>query len=122
MKQVLDSLAQTLNTEIIDTIHKLGKGGKKSISGCDLESGLAGEQSSSSTSGIYSGEGSEGSNSPQYKTWRSGYVARLVIGEGGEREGRNNSARSFIKWPAGHGRRKQDKASKIFVSHTSSQV
>ena len=87
MKQVLDSLAQTLNTEIIDTIHKLGKGGKKSISGCDLESRLAGEQSSSSTSGIYSGEGSDGSNSPQYKTWRSGYMARLVIGEGGGERG-----------------------------------
>ena len=130
MKQVRDSLAQTLNSDIMDTIHKLEKVGEKVFSDCDLETGLVGEHSSSSTSGIYSGEGSEGSNSPQYKSWRSGYVARLVIGEDGEEalrtsRGRNNtgSTRSFIKWPGGQASQgSQGRSSKIFVSHTSSQV
>ena len=56
-------------------------------------------------------------------------MARLVIGdtagdtgEAGEAGERKNSARSFMKWPGGYGRRKQEKTSKIFVSHTSSQV
>ena len=116
MKQVRDSLAQTLNSDIMDTIHKLEKVGEKVFSDCDLETGLgvAGEHSSSSTSGIYSCEGSEGSNSPQYKSWRSGYVARLVIGEDSQGGLRTTRAR---KWPGGQGR-----SSKIFVSHTSSQV
>ena len=77
MKQVRDSLAQTLNTEIMDTIHKLDKIGRCPESETVFQRGghVAQVQvmasDSSSTSGVYSVEGSEGSNSPEYNSWRS---------------------------------------------------
>ena len=77
MKQVRDSLAQTLNTEIMDTITKLDKIGRSSDSETVFQRGghVAQVQvtasDSSSTSGVYSVEGSEGSNSPEYNSWRS---------------------------------------------------
>ena len=79
--QVRDSLAQTLNTEIMDTIQKLDKIGKTEAvfqKGGHVahvtvsDSGHAQDHYSSGTSGIYSSvEGSEGSNSPEYNSWRS---------------------------------------------------
>ena len=77
MKQVRDSLAQTLNTEIMDTITKLDKIGRSGESEAVFQRGghVAQVQvtasDSSSTSGVYSVEGSEGSNSPEYNSWRS---------------------------------------------------
>jgi len=78
MKQVRDSLAQTLNTEIMDTIQKLDKIGRSEtvfqkgghVAHVHVPAAND-EQYSSSTSGIYSVEGSEGSNSPEYNSWRS---------------------------------------------------
>jgi len=113
MKQVRDSLAQTLNTEILETIQKLDRIGKSGMTEAIFQKGghvahvqvpaSADEQYSTSTSGIYSVEGSEGSNSPEYnsfrsrvtakdlntnnKRWSVGYtednnhIARLVVGE-----------------------------------------
>lgn len=82
--QVRDSLAQTLNTEIMDTIQKLDKIGKTEASVFQKgghvahvtvsDSAHAHEAGhySSGTSGVYSSvEGSEGSNSPEYNSWRS---------------------------------------------------
>ena len=79
--QVRDSLAQTLNTEIMDTIQKLDKigrsetifqkGGHVAHVHVPAANNNNDEQYSSSTSGIYSVEGSEGSNSPEYNSWRS---------------------------------------------------
>ena len=73
-----DSLAQTLNTEIMDTIQKLDNIGNPGIfqrGGHVAHVHVAGagaeEQYSSSTSGVYSEQGSEGSNSPEYNSWRS---------------------------------------------------
>ena len=73
MKQVRDSLAQTLNTEIMDTIHKLDKIGRpEGVGGGHVAQVQVTASDSSSTSGVYSVEGSEGSNSPEYNSWRSG--------------------------------------------------
>ena len=73
MKQVRDSLAQTLNTEIMDTIHKLDKIGRpEGVPGQHVAQVQVTASDSSSTSGVYSVEGSEGSNSPEYNSWRSG--------------------------------------------------
>merc|ERR1719410_1344966 len=66
MKQVRDSLAQTLNTEIMDTIHKLDKIGRPEGGGGHVAQVQVTASDSSSTSGVYSVEGSEGSNSPEY--------------------------------------------------------
>ena len=71
MKQVRDSLAQTLNTEIMDTIHKLDKIGRPEGGGGHVAQVQVTASDSSSTSGVYSVEGSEGSNSPEYNSWRS---------------------------------------------------
>merc|ERR1719225_1800020 len=81
MKQVRDSLAQTLNTEILETIQKLDRIGKSGMTEAIFQKGghvahvqvpaNADEQYSTSTSGIYSVEGSEGSNSPEYNSWRA---------------------------------------------------
>ena len=77
-----DSLAQTLNTEIMDTIQKLDNIGNPGIfqrGGHVAHVHVAGvqsvqeEQYSSSTSGVYSEQGSEGSNSPEYNSWRSAH-------------------------------------------------
>ena len=69
--QVRDSLAQTLNTDIMETIQKLDRIGGK-------EGGEAGDhhhhhvaQVRVTDSGVCSDE-SEGSSSPQYRSWRSG--------------------------------------------------
>ena len=63
-----DSLAQTLNTDIMETIQKLDRIGSK-------EGGEAGDhhvaQVRVTDSGVCSDE-SEGSSSPQYRSWRSG--------------------------------------------------
>jgi len=117
MKQVRDSLAQTLNTEIMDTIQKLDKIGKTEasvfqkgghvahVTVSDSAHAQEAGHYSSGTSGVYSSvEGSEGSNSPEYNSWRSrvqphpastqrwsiqdysdrgpNHVARLVVGQG----------------------------------------
>ena len=110
--QVRDSLAQTLNTEILETIQKLDKIGKSAptlfqkgehVAHVDIPAN-ADEQYSTSTSGIYSVDGSEGSNSPEYNSFRnrvtckdrdmksnkrcsvglsgdSDNIARLIVGE-----------------------------------------
>ena len=66
--QVRDSLAQTLNTDIMETIQRLDRIGSK-------EGGEVGEhhvaQVRVTDSGVCSDE-SEGSSSPQYRSWRSG--------------------------------------------------
>jgi len=121
MKQVRDSLAQTLNTEILETIQKLDRIGKNGMTEAIFQKGghvahvqvpaSADEQYSTSTSGIYSVEGSEGSNSPEYNSFRSrvtaqdlsnnkrwsvgfsednNHVARLVVGE--EPKGSENNS------------------------------
>ena len=87
--QVRDSLAQTLNTEIMDTIQKLDKIGKTEAvfqKGGHVahvtvsDSGHAQDHYSSGTSGIYSSvEGSEGSNSPEYNSWRSRVQPQPVV-------------------------------------------
>ena len=82
--QVRDSLAQTLNTEIMDTIQKLDKIGKTEasvfqkgghvahVTVSDSAQAQEAGHYSSGTSGVYSSvEGSEGSNSPEYNSWRS---------------------------------------------------
>ena len=82
--QVRDSLAQTLNTEIMDTIQKLDKIGKTEasvfqkgghvahVTVSDSAHAQEAGHYSSGTSGVYSSvEGSEGSNSPEYNSWRS---------------------------------------------------
>ena len=73
MKHVRDSLAKTLSKKIVHG---------------DVEDHVASvvvaggdEHCSSSTSGVWSGEASEGSDSPLYNSWRSPHVARLVIGQ-----------------------------------------
>merc|ERR1719483_1820173 len=81
MKQVRDSLTQTLNTEILDTIQKLDRIGKSGMTETIFQKGghvahvqvaaSGDEQYSSTTSGIYSVEGTEGSNSPEYNSFRS---------------------------------------------------
>ena len=67
MKQVRDSLAQTLNTDIMETIQKLdsiGKEGGAEYPGNNVA------QVKVTDSGVCSDE-SEGSSSPQYRSWRS---------------------------------------------------
>ena len=121
--QVRDSLAQTLNTEIMDTIQKLDKIGRSNggpgqgsssaisdtifqkighVAHVHVTSGGSGhvgqdEQYSSSTSGIYSSvegsEPSEGSNSPEYNSWRSRVQPPGVNSAGGQRwsiQGKDN--------------------------------
>ena len=114
--QVRDSLAQTLNTEIMDTIQKLDKIGRSNGTSGQQSSAItdtifqkgghvahvhvttsggsghaAGqeEQYSSSTSGIYSSvegsEPSEGSNSPEYNSWRSRVQPPGVSAAAGQR-------------------------------------
>ena len=67
MKQVRDSLAQTLNTDIMETIQKLDQIGKEGGTG----TGQHVAQVRVTDSGVCSDE-SEGSSSPQYRSWRSG--------------------------------------------------
>ena len=102
MKQVRDSLAQTLN--------------KKLVPGDEVDDHVAsvtvagGEEAcSSSTSGAWSGDASDGSSSPQYNSWRSGHVARLVIGE-------TSGGRQWRRY----GQNTRD--GNLFVSQSSSQV
>ena len=71
MKQVRDSLAQTLNTDIMETIQKLDRIGKDGGEGSDLQADQHVAQVRVTDSGVCSDE-SEGSNSPQYRSWRSG--------------------------------------------------
>ena len=85
MKQVRDSLAQTLNTEIMDTIHKLDKIGRPEGGGGHVAQVQVTASDSSSTSGVYSVEGSEGSNSPEYNSWRSRTEQRWSV-QGEDRE------------------------------------
>ena len=68
--QVRDSLAQTLNTDIMETIQKLERiGSKEAGETADHHHHVA--QVRVTDSGVCSDE-SEGSSSPQYRSWRSG--------------------------------------------------
>ena len=107
-------MTKTLNTEILETIQKLDSIGKSGMTEAIFQKGghvahvqvaaSGDEQYSTTTSGIYSVEGSEGSNSPEYNSFRSrvtaqdlntntnkrwsvglaednNHVARMVVGE-----------------------------------------
>ena len=77
-------MAQTLNTEILDTIQKLDRIGKSGMTEAIYHvahvqvAGSGDEQYSTTTSGMYSVEGSEGSNSPEYNSFRSRVTAQDV--------------------------------------------
>ena len=66
-----DSLAQTLNTDIMETIQKLDRIGKDGGEGSDQQADQHVAQVRVTDSGVCSDE-SEGSSSPQYRSWRSG--------------------------------------------------
>ena len=73
-----DSLAQTLNTDIMETIQKLDRIGRDGEEGSDHLAGQHVAQVRVTDSGVCSDE-SEGSSSPQYRSWRSG-PASLPLG------------------------------------------
>ena len=69
--QKLDNIGRSDRQQSSDTIFQ--KGGHVAHVHVSTGSGVScggDEQCSSSTSGIYSVEGSEGSNSPEYNSWR----------------------------------------------------
>ena len=77
LRQVRDSLSRTLNTEIQDTLHKLDTMGIQNLvfqRGNHMASIEVPLDAVSSSSGVYSGAGSEGSNSPD-----SHHVARMLV-------------------------------------------